>query len=67
MATYGKSATDAVLTHLRRELFQKVWMLLLDNNFTCAYEHGMQIAFPDGKERRVYPRIFTYSADYPEK
>jgi len=27
----------------------------------------MVVCWYDGIERRVYPRIFTYSADYPEK
>jgi hypothetical protein len=27
----------------------------------------MVVKCADGIERRVYPRIFTYSADYPEK
>jgi hypothetical protein len=27
----------------------------------------MVIQCADGIERRIYPRIFTYSADYPEK
>jgi hypothetical protein len=32
-----------------------------------AYENGIIITFPDGIQRRVFPRFFTYSADYPEK
>jgi hypothetical protein len=32
-----------------------------------AYEHGIVIVFADGIARRVYPRFFTYGADYPEK
>jgi hypothetical protein len=32
-----------------------------------AYEHGFVCKCPDGVTRRLYPRIFTYSADYPEK
>lgn len=44
-----------------------VWRLLLDNEFMDAYENGIVIMFPDGIERQVFPRFFTYSADYPEK
>lgn len=44
-----------------------VWALLLDEEFMHAYEHGIIIECPDGISRRFYPRIFTYSADYPEK
>jgi hypothetical protein len=40
---------------------------LLDADFVKAYKHGMAIKRFDGVFRRIYPRIFTYSADYPEK
>ena len=63
----GKAATAALLTHCRRELFHASWAILLDDKFMHAYEHGMVIDCKDGVRRRVYPRIFTYSADYPEK
>jgi len=46
---------------------QKVWDKLLDNEFVAAYEHGFVVYCTDGQYRRFYPRIFTYSADYPEK
>lgn len=32
-----------------------------------AYEYGIIMTCADGIERRIYPRFFTYSADYPEK
>lgn len=67
MARFGKPATSHVLTHLRRELMQAVWSILLDDEFVDAYSNGMLIKFSDGITRRVFPRIFTYSADYPEK
>jgi hypothetical protein len=63
-ATAQKSA---ILTHCRRELMQKVWDLLLDSDFLEAYEHGFVMECLDGILRRFYPRLFTYSADYPEK
>ena len=56
-----------ILTHCRRELLHAIWSFLLDDNFTHAYTFGIIIHCIDGIERRVYPRIFTYSADYPEK
>ena len=40
---------------------------VFDNEFINAYHHGIVIACPDGITRRVFPRLFTYSADYPEK
>jgi hypothetical protein len=45
----------------------QVWKLMLDDDFIHAYQHGIVIQCIDGVWRRVYPRIFTYSADYPEK
>ena len=46
---------------------QSVWHILLDDEFTDAYENSFVITFPDGIQRRVFPQFFTYSADYPEK
>ncbi|KIK34408.1 hypothetical protein CY34DRAFT_55792, partial [Suillus luteus UH-Slu-Lm8-n1] len=54
-------------THCRRELFQGCWEILLDEDFVHAYRHGIILRCADGVLRRVFPRIFTYSADYPEK
>jgi len=44
-----------------------VWSILLDDDFTHAYTYGFVMKCIDGVERRIYPRIFNYSADYPEK
>ncbi|KAG6815464.1 hypothetical protein H0H93_009743, partial [Arthromyces matolae] len=63
----GQAPSADVLTHCRRELMHSVWKLILDDDFLYAYEHGIVIDCPDGVKRRFYPRIFTYSADYPEK
>jgi hypothetical protein len=63
----SKSQQKDILTHCRRELMHAVWRLLLDDEFLHAYTYGIVIKCVDGIERRVYPRIFTYSADYPEK
>ena len=46
---------------------QGVWELMLDDEFVEAYHHGMVVTFADGIPRLGVPRIFTYSADYPEK
>ncbi|KAJ7017046.1 hypothetical protein C8F04DRAFT_1339209, partial [Mycena alexandri] len=56
-----------IMTHCRRELMHAVWKYLLDDEFVHAYTYGIVIKCADGVERRVYPRLFTYSADYPEK
>lgn len=57
----GNAPSD-LLTHCKRELMHAVWRLLLDKDFLHAYELAK---FADGITRRVFPRIFTYSADYP--
>jgi hypothetical protein len=56
-----------ILTHCRRELVHGVWKFLLDEDFQHAYKYGIVVQGRDQIERRVYPRIVTYSADYPEK
>lgn len=54
-------------THCHRAFFHEQWKILLDDEFLEAYEHGVVVSCCDGIMRRFYPRIFTYSADYPEK
>ena len=68
-SSHPKWATQKkeILTHCRRELFHAVWKVLLDDAFLHVYKYGIVIKCHDGVERRVYPRIFTYAADYPEK
>ncbi|VDC05049.1 unnamed protein product [Peniophora sp. CBMAI 1063] len=63
----GRKLSDELLTHLRSQLMHAIWALLLDEEFMDAYVNGIVIDCPDGKQRRVFPRLFTYSADYPEK
>ncbi|KZT12252.1 uncharacterized protein LAESUDRAFT_641648 [Laetiporus sulphureus 93-53] len=64
---YGTSATADVLRFCKRELMQAIWVLVLDPEFMHAYEHGLLLKCRDGILRRLFPRFFTYSADYPEK
>ncbi|KAJ3539624.1 hypothetical protein NMY22_g4649 [Coprinellus aureogranulatus] len=64
----GKNTVGKTLAaHLARELFHEQWRVLLDSEFTYAYRHGLAIDCFDGVRRRVYPRILTYAADYPER
>jgi hypothetical protein len=63
---WGTQKKD-LMTHCRRELMHGVWKFLLDADFVHAYKYRMVVKCVDGIERRVYPRFFTYSADYPEK
>ena len=58
---------SVLFTHCHRELFHAQWKDLLDDDFLQAYEHGMVFTCGDNVKRRLFPRIFTYSADYPEK
>jgi hypothetical protein len=55
------------MAHCHREAFHAQWKVLLDNEFLEAYMHGIVIVCYDGITRRFYPRVSTYSADYPEK
>ncbi|KAJ4467212.1 hypothetical protein C8J55DRAFT_565472 [Lentinula edodes] len=55
------------MAHCNRELYHAVWRFLLNDAFLHAYKYGIVIRCFDGVERRIYPRFFTYSADYPEK
>lgn len=63
----NKLPGNPFFTHCHRELFHAQWKDLLDDEFLQAYEHGMPFLCGDGIKRRLFPRIFTYSADYPEK
>ncbi|KIJ30636.1 hypothetical protein M422DRAFT_267786 [Sphaerobolus stellatus SS14] len=63
----GTAASGPVLMHCKRELMHAIWKLLLDDEFCKAYDNGNLTQCADGIKRFVYPRIFTYSADYPEK
>ncbi|KAJ7116153.1 hypothetical protein C8R43DRAFT_1138022 [Mycena crocata] len=64
---FGVAASSDVLAHLKRELMHAIWDLLLTPKFIHAYVHGIIIKCYDGVERRIFPRFFTYGADYPEK
>ncbi|KAG2110311.1 uncharacterized protein F5147DRAFT_772562 [Suillus discolor] len=63
----GRAVSPTLLTHCRRELFHQAWNLIIDDDFITAYMHGIIVDCADGIRQRIYPRIFTYSADYPEK
>ncbi|KAI0065337.1 hypothetical protein BV25DRAFT_1799386 [Artomyces pyxidatus] len=63
----GKVPNSAIMAHCQREMYHEQWSTILDDEFIEAYRHGIVIDCCDGVRRRFYPRIFTYSADYPEK
>ncbi|KAK6974093.1 GLOBIN domain-containing protein [Favolaschia claudopus] len=64
---FGVTVSADVWAHLKRELMHGIWDLLLTPEFIHAYVHGIVIKCYDGIERLVFPRFFTYGADYPEK
>jgi hypothetical protein len=67
MESFGKLATAAMLTHLRRELAHAIWGLLLNEDLIRAYTEGEPMKLFDGITRVMFPRFLFYSADYPEK
>lgn len=66
-SVYDSTANAQVLTYLKRELVHAIWSLLLTDDFVNAYIFGIVVLCADGVSRRLFPRFFTYSADYPEK
>jgi hypothetical protein len=40
---------------------------MLDVEFLEAYQHGLVLECRDSVKWCLFPRIFTYSANYPEK
>jgi hypothetical protein len=69
MWTFIQTAAQrkAMLTHCCRQLMHAVWRLMLDDVFLEAYQHGIVLKCADSIIHLVYPCIFTYAADYPEK
>ncbi|KAK6972044.1 GLOBIN domain-containing protein [Favolaschia claudopus] len=65
--TFRVPPSAEVLTHLKRELMHRVWDLLLCPSFIHAYINGVVVKCYDQVERLIFPRFFTYGADYPEK
>ena len=62
-----KKHNHDLLTHCKQEVIHAVWRILLDDDFVKAYKNGIIVTCFDGTTRRVYSRIFIYSADYLEK
>jgi len=56
-----------MLTHLRRELMQEVWLTLMDDDFMHAYIHGIELDDDLDELYLFFPRNLTDSNDYPEK
>jgi hypothetical protein len=56
-----------LMAHVVREVLHTQWSILLDEKFIEAWSNGLPIEGPDGIICLFFPRIFVYSADYPEK
>jgi Plavaka transposase len=56
-----------MITHCVRKIFHAQWEILLDPDLLQAMRSGVKIRCCDGVLRLFFPRVFTYSADYPEK
>jgi hypothetical protein len=65
--TFNKPASREIVSFLKRQLMHAIWFKLLDDEFMNVVIHGIVVVCADGVSRRLYPRFFTYSADYPEK
>ena len=64
----GKAPSDDIIAQARRELYQAVLKVLLqDPSFLEAYAKGLKLQCPDDIIRWFLIRIFAYSADYPER
>jgi hypothetical protein len=56
------------MSHCRRELFQELMhLILLNEEFVNACREGLLICCSDGVVRRIFLRLMSYSADYPER
>ncbi|KAK2467954.1 hypothetical protein APHAL10511_000249 [Amanita phalloides] len=67
VAQFQKPAMSHVLSHLHQELMHEIWTIILDDEFLKSYTEGILVEFNDSVVHRVFPRVLTYSADYPEK
>jgi hypothetical protein len=67
MQIYGTPVKAEVLHFLKVDLMQKIWLLMLNEDFVDAYACGTLITCSDGVKCQIFPQIFTYAADYPEK
>ncbi|TFK25468.1 hypothetical protein FA15DRAFT_655145 [Coprinopsis marcescibilis] len=63
----GGPMPDKLKTYLVREFFHAQWSIILNDKLIKAMVHGIVFLCSDGKKRRFYLQIFTYSADFPEK
>ncbi|KAG6808360.1 hypothetical protein H0H92_004378, partial [Tricholoma furcatifolium] len=65
---FNQAAPASSLKHLKRDLVQAIWEMLLSNEkFREAYQKGIVVCCGDGTWRRFFIRFFAYLADYVER
>ncbi|KAJ3543081.1 hypothetical protein NMY22_g3268 [Coprinellus aureogranulatus] len=66
--TGGGNLPPKLIPYLNQEAMHAQWAIILgEAGLQDAIANGFIFKCSDGRERRFYIRIFTYSADYPEK
>ncbi len=63
----GRPPSMDILAHCQHELMHKILSIIFDEEFVRQYKEGVVILCADGISWHIFPHIFTYSADYPEK
>ncbi|KAG2046785.1 hypothetical protein BDR06DRAFT_985440 [Suillus hirtellus] len=70
LTKYARATPKSSTCHLvgfLPSVFHACWDTLLDTDFLHSYHHGIVLKCADGVFHRIFPCIFTYSTDYPEK
>ena len=63
----GVLPSKELVKYCSKVLFHQQWSILLDKQLVDAMKDGLVMGGPDGERHCFYPRVFTYSADYPER
>ncbi|KAF5343015.1 hypothetical protein D9757_014587 [Collybiopsis confluens] len=67
LSQYGCTPADKILTFMRREIPHAIYAKLFDEEFMKAYRDGIILTCGNNLTYCMFPRLFTWSADYPEK
>ncbi|KAH9911327.1 uncharacterized protein BXZ73DRAFT_108092 [Epithele typhae] len=54
---FGKPPTEEIMRYLKRDLFQQIWLWLMNTEFMEAYEKGVVYQCTDGITQRMFPRF----------
>uniref|UniRef100_A0A0W0F6L2 Uncharacterized protein n=1 Tax=Moniliophthora roreri TaxID=221103 RepID=A0A0W0F6L2_MONRR len=66
-AHYGQAPLEETQRFLNREVIQKAWGELLDEEFVEAFMNGLMLECADMEEHLGLLTLFCHSGDYPEK